>query len=125
MKYSNYDLEDMAKKLEPVLNRSDLLGYVAARNYKLILDTVNEYVQIKNDLVRRYGEPAKDGDGNETGEFSISTSDPRFAEFKKDFEEIATYEHEIEFHKVPAERCIDALTGRQILDIDFMLEYND
>ncbi len=114
--YTNYELEQMAEALQPLLELADIVGYTAARNMRLISDAIGEYADVKNRLLQEYGH---EGDG---GGFAISQDDEGFPEFWLKFSEVANVRHEIEFHKLPAERCVGVLTGRQFMDVWFMVE---
>lgn len=114
--YTNLELEQMAEALQPLLGLSDIVGYTAARNMRLITGAIAEYLQIKDRLLREYGHEAEDG------KYGIGCGDEGFEEFWARFGEVASARHEIEFRKLPAERCVGILTGEQFLAAWFMIE---
>ncbi len=114
--YTNLELEQMAEALQPLLDLADIVGYTAALNMRLITDAIAEYVGVKERLLRQYGH---ESDG---GVYAISQGDEGFDEFWGKFSEVAEVRHEVEFHKLPAERCVGVLTGRQFMDVWFMVE---
>lgn len=114
--YTNLELEQMAEALQPLLGLSDIVGYTAARNMRLITGAIAEYLQMKDRLLREYGHEAEDG------RYVIGCDDEGFEEFWARFGEVAGARHEIEFRKLPAERCIGTLTGEQFLAAWFMIE---
>ena len=56
MKYKNAQLAAMLDSLEPLMKRKDSIGYIAARNARIISDALREYFDFRNELVRKYGE---------------------------------------------------------------------
>ncbi len=120
--YTNLELEQMAEALQPLLELNGIVGYTAARNMRLIVDEIADYLQMKERLLRAHGHEAADADGKPTGSYAIGPDDEGFAEFLAEFSEIANVRHAVEFYRLPAERCIGALTGRQFLDCSFMVE---
>lgn len=120
--YTNLELERMAEALQPLLALSDIVGYTAARNMRLITGEIADFIQVKERLLREHGHEVTDDDGNHTGAYGIGPEDEGFGEFIAKFSEIANVRHEVEFHTLPADRCIGTLTGRQFLDCGFMVE---
>ena len=51
----NSELVAMMHQLEPILAQRNKLGYVAARNFRILSDTLTEYNQFKMELVEKYG----------------------------------------------------------------------
>lgn len=120
--YTNLELERMAEALQPLLELNGIVGYTAARNMRLIVDEIADYLQMKERLLRAHGHEAAGADGRPAGGYTIGPEDEGFDEFLAEFSEIAAVRHAVEFHRLPAERCIGALTGRQFLDCAFMVE---
>ena len=116
--FSNWELEKMGEALRPLLSLTGMVGYTAARNMRLIIDSIGEYVQAKEGLLRKYGTDSGDGSGS----YTIKIGDEHFDEFMGEFAEIASVRHEISFHTLPAERLSDLATGQQLLDCWFMVD---
>lgn len=116
MTYTNAQLERMLASITLHLGRRDLIGYVCARNYRVIGDALAEYVQVKNALLAECGEVGDDGVPR------ISTASPRYAEFVARFEPIAGVEQELTIMPLKYTDVVGELTGEEILDIDWMLE---
>ena len=121
MKYKNIQMEMMLETLKPVLTHRDKIGYVAARNTRILNDTLTEYFTFKRELISKYGEADKDANGNETGRVSICPTSPNFFEFTKEFDSIKDIEHDVELMTIPYEEVIGILNGEEILELDWML----
>lgn len=121
MKFNNIKMEMMLETLKPILPHRDKIGYIAARNTRMLKDTLTEYFTFKRDLISKYGEPDKDENGNETGTVSISPTSSNFQEFIKEFDSIKNIEHNVELMTIPYEEVIGLLNGEEILELDWML----
>lgn len=121
MKYQNIQMEMMLETLKPLLPHRDKIGYIAARNTRILNDTLTEYFTFKRDLISKYGEPDKDENGKETGTVSISPTASNFNDFLKEFDTIKNIEHNVELMTIPYEEVIGLLNGEEILELDWML----
>lgn len=121
MQLSNIKMEMMLETLKPILPHSDQIGYIAARNTRILKDTLTEYFAFKRDLISKYGEPDKDENGKETGMVSISPTSSNFQEFIKEFDSIKNIEHNVELMTIPYDEVIGLLNGEEILELDWML----
>ena len=80
MKFSNIKMEMMLEALKPILPHRDKIGYIAARNTRILNDTLTEYFTFKRELISKYGNPDKDENGNDiflSAIYSISCADQR------------------------------------------------
>lgn len=121
MKFSNIKMEMMLETLKPLLPHRDKIGYIAARNTRILNDTLTEYFTFKRDLISKYGEPDKDENGKETGTVSISPTASNFNDFLNEFDTIKNIEHNVELMTIPYEEIIGLLNGEEILALDWML----
>lgn len=115
-------METMLESLKTILPHRDKIGYIAARNTRILKDTLTEYLTFKRDLISKYGTPDKDETGKETGTISISPSAPNFNDFINEFDTIKNIEHDVELMKIPYEEVVGLLNGEEILELDWMLE---
>ncbi len=115
-------MEMMLEALKPILTHRDKIGYIAARNTRILNDTLTEYFTFKRELISKYGTPDEDENGKEIGTISISPTAPNFAAFVKEFDAIKDIEHNIELMTIPYEDIIGLLNGEEILKLDWMLE---
>lgn len=116
-KFTNFRLEEMAQSLKPALEQRNKLGYIAARNARIIDTALTEYYGFKDDLIRKYG---KHDEKNET--ISIRPDDANFPAFAKDLDSVASIEQNVEIMTASYEDVIGILSGKEILKLDWMLE---
>lgn len=116
MTYTNAQLERMLASASAHLERRDLIGYVCARNYRVIGAALADYVQVKNELL------AECGGVRDNGVPYIEPSMPRYAEFVARFNPIAGVEQEVTIMPLRYTDVVGELTGEEILAIDWMLE---
>ena len=115
-------MEMMLETLKKLLPHRDKVGYVAARNTRIITDTLTEYFAFKRDLINKYGEPDKDEQGNEIGTVSISPNCLRFNEFMTEFNTIKDIEHDVDLMTLSYDEIIGLLSGEEILELEWMLQ---
>lgn len=121
MKLMNVEMETMLGQVQSVLGHVDKVGYVAARNTRLLNTALTEYFQIKQELIYKYGEQEMI-DGKTTGRIVVTPDSKHFKEFEKEFSEIATIKHEVELMKLNYNEVVGILSGEEILKLDWMLE---
>ncbi len=114
-------MELMMETLKPILPHRDKVGYVAARNTRILSDTLTEYFAFKRDLISKYGEPDKDKDGTPVGTISIHQNSPKFENFMREFDKIKDIEHDVDLMTIPYEDVIGILNGEEIINLDWML----
>lgn len=120
--YKNIEMELMIQSLEPFLDHTDIIGYAAARNTRILMNEIQEYMSRREGLVAKYGEEVLDDEGNPTGQIQLRFDSPNFKAYSDEITEWAEIEHEPPIYKIPAEKCIGLISGRQMLDIQWMLE---
>lgn len=111
----------MVELLRPILPHRDKIGYVAARNTRILSQTLIEYFQFKHELLKKYGDIDLDENGKQKGTVSLKPDSPNFEEFSKEFDPIKDIEHEVELMTIPYEEVIGLLNGEEILKLEFML----
>lgn len=125
MNLTNYAMEAMMNQLEPYLERADVIGYAAARNVRKLRDGCQEYLTKKQELVMKYGTEAMDEDGNPTGQWSIKQGQEGYEQAAEILETLANFEDEVELFKLPMEKAIGLLSGKEILSLGFMFEEDE
>lgn len=103
------------------LDQTGLLGYACARNARRLTDAALEYVRLKDEAVRKHGTEVKDERGNVTG-YTIAPGSDAMAAFVSELSPIAGFEVECDIVKVPPSEVIGKLTGREVFDLDWMIE---
>lgn len=121
-KLKNIQMDQMINSLQKVLSHRDKIGYYAARNYRILNDSLIEYQNFKNSLIAKYGTTDVDSDGNELQTISIKVGSQKFDDFLKELEPFNNIEHEVELMIAKYEDAIGCLSGEEILAIDWMLE---
>jgi hypothetical protein len=121
-KLKNIQMDQMINSLQKVLSHRDKIGYYAARNYRILNDSLVEYQNFKNSLISKYGTTDVDTDGNELQTISIKVGSQNFDDFLKELEPFNNIEHEVELMIAKYEDAIGCLSGEEILAIDWMLE---
>lgn len=121
MKLSNVQLDAALSQLSPLLDEGGRFGYVVAVNFRKIRDAISEYLTIKYEIVRKYGDEVTDSEGNIT-DFKISADSDGFQDFLREIAELADIEHDVDVLTIKAEDAIGHLTGNQFLQLDWMIE---
>lgn len=122
MLLSNMEMEARMEDLKKLLPHRDKIGYIAARNYRILEDNLTEYHKFKDDLIREYGTELVDDKGEKTGQVKISEGDDRYEEFIDKLTEYAEIQHNVEPMKLTYEETIGLLSGEEILALDWLLE---
>ncbi len=120
MKYKNLEMEKMLETLKPILPHRDKIGYVAARNTRILKNTLTEYFAFKQSLIQKYGEVDKDENGKELHTITVHPDSPNFKLFSEEFDTIKDIEHDVELMTIPYEDVIGLLNGEEILKLDWM-----
>ncbi|NBH81147.1 hypothetical protein D3Z52_24180 [Clostridiaceae bacterium] len=117
---SNARMAEMLHQLRPLLSRRDKLGYAAARNYRILSDSLTEYEVFRRELIEKYGESGADENGAPT--FSIQIGSPNFKLFCDELAPISKTEHGVELMTAKYSDAVGNLSGEEILGVDWMLE---
>ena len=119
---SNKEIEIMIEQLKPLLKQKNKVGYVAARNTRVLLTESTEYFSIRNDLINKFGKQDVDADGNPLQTISINAGSEEFKQFNEEIMEYMDIEHDVPIMKMKYSEVIGILSGEEILSIDWMLE---
>lgn len=123
-KMTNFMMEQRIGELEKFLDRDDIIGYVAARNTRRLTEGCVEHVRKKNELVSKYGNVIKDENGNDTERITLNSSHPKYNEVLAKISESGNIEHDVTIFTLNFEDVKNKLTGREILQLDWMLDDN-
>lgn len=116
----NSQMVERLRHLEPLLSHKDKIGYIAARNYRILSNSLTEYNAFKRNLIEKYGEADKDEDGVDLGTISIKMGSPNFKTFCDELAPFNEMEHEVEIMTAKYEDAIGCLTGEELLGVDWM-----
>lgn len=119
-KIKNAEMAVMLNQLRPLLSHRDKIGYVAARNFRILGECLTEYETFRNSLIEKYGEEVKGEHGQTT--IGIKVDSPNFQKFCDEMAPFNKMEHEVELMTAKYEAAIGCLSGEEILAVDWMLE---
>lgn len=118
--FKNAQMAMMLGQLHPILSHRDKIGYIAARNYRILSECLTEYEAFRISLVEKYGEEIADEHGRPT--IGIKVDSPAFQMFCDEMAPFNEMKHEVELMTAKYTDAIGCLTGEEILGIDWMLE---
>lgn len=118
MKLKNSEISNYAVNLQNISTKvKGKLAYIVARNLRKLVTEIQEYEEIKNSLIEKYG--SKD----ENGILSVTIGSDEYKEFIKEISEYATIEQDIDLLMISPDDLYETeLTAQDILSIDFMIE---
>lgn len=126
MKVTNERARQMLEALVPMLDMDGVVGYAAAYDSRMLNDACQEYSRLRDKALERHGEPVLDDDGNETGRYFLSMDSGGYDAFMGEIEPLMNIEHKVSLVTVtPKEAQAAGITGRQMLDADFMIDWAD
>ena len=82
----------MLNQLRPLLSHRDKIGYVAARNFRILGECLTEYETFRNSLIEKYGEEVKGEHGQTT--IGIKVDSPNFQKFCDEMAPFNEMEHD-------------------------------
>lgn len=125
MKLTNEQIASMCSDLEcGVLDNVGIVGYTAARNYRVLHETAEPFFMQRNKLIMKYGDAKYDDEGH-INDYVVDPDSPSFAEFAASYKELADVENDVEIFTVPEDKAIDAISGAQLLKLGWMFEHGD
>ena len=119
-KLKNIQMAGMLGSLNPLLSRRDKIGYIAARNYRILTESLTEYETFRNSLIEKYGEEITDENGHVT--VGIRVDSPNFKTFCDEMAPFNEMEHEVELMIGKYADVIGCLSGEELLAVDWMFE---
>ena len=118
----NSQMTLMRQQLEPLLPQRNKIGYIVARNYRVLSNALIEYDTFKRELIQKYGTVDRDKDGVDLGTISLKLDSPNFQKFCDELSPLNEVEQEVDLMMAKFEDTIGCLNGEEILAIDWMLE---
>lgn len=116
----NSEALERLRSLKPFLSRRDKIGYIAARNYRFLSNSITEFETIRMGLIEKYGEKEKDEHGAPI--YKLKMDSPNFKPFCDELAPFNEMEHEVELMTAKYADVEGNLSGEEILAIDWMLE---
>ena len=108
-KLKNAQMVAMLNQLQPILSHRDKIGYIAARNYRILSECLTEYEAFRNSLIEKYGEETKDDRGRPI--IGVKVDSPNFKLFCDELAPFNEMEHEVEIMTARYEETIGCLSG--------------
>ena len=121
-KYKNIEMEQMLVALEKHLDRTDKIGYAAARNTRILRNETQEYFRRREELIKKYGTQKLDEEGNPTERIELRFDSPEFKKYSEEIEEWALIEHCPNLFKLKYDEAIGRISGFDLLEIEWMFE---
>ena len=97
-----------------------VLGYACARNLRMLAFSASEYLDERNSLIKEYGRKIESADGVR---YEITPSDESWNDFEAAISPLNGIEHDIDVTVVNASDLIGAMSGSDLLELDFMLNW--
>lgn len=119
---TNFEMEQRRNSLILFLSQRNILGYIIARNYRMLTNALLEYEKFRNDLIQKYGEQDKDENGNLLPTVTVKMGTENFDKFIAELKPLNDITHEVDLMIAKYESVIGILSGEEILSIDWMLE---
>lgn len=92
-------------------------AYIISRNIRKLNTELQEYLDVKNNCIQKYGELGKDG------LYSLKTDSKNYADYVNDMKQYDDIEIDIEIMKVlPEDLYSSNLSAAEMLLIDFMIK---
>lgn len=114
----------MINALVPLLDRSDVIGYAAAYDTRMLTTTAQEYIELFSEKLKEYGKPELDAHGRQTGRWYVDGGTEQARMFREDTAEWGAVEHDVDLMTVPASKAEGELTGRQMLAVGWLFDWD-
>lgn len=118
VKLSNNIMHQYLDALVPLLELKGVVGYAAARNYRILKDAATEYLTMNQELIMKYGAPIEDEQGQG---YRVAPGDENWDKYVSEITPLATIEHEVDLFTITYQQAMEHLTGQQLLNVEFML----
>ena len=108
----NAQMAEMLLDLQPLLSQRNKVGYIAARNYRILSECLTEYLAMRHRLT--------DDKGFTNHQIKIRT--PAFTVFSEAMAPLNEIEQEVDLMTIKYDEIIGILSGEEILRLSWMLE---
>lgn len=121
MLLTNFDMVSKIDQLSVYLDRTDVIGYAAARNIRRLQDACLEFIKKRDEVLTKYGDIDYDENGNDTGKRYITNESVHYQEVMDELGCIGEIKHEVEIFTIRYDLLNGVLSGSDILELDWML----
>lgn len=112
--YTNLELFNLLQNSASCLNTPGIVGFVLSHNYNNIYAILEDYIENRNKIVEKYGEPTDDG-------FQI-TDNEKLETASKELDDYDSLTHNIDIVMLPESRIANSnLSATQIMAISWMV----
>lgn len=114
MKLSN---NVMWESIQVLMNTKETgkLGYACARNLRKLMDGCREYIQVRDQLLQKYGTP------DDKGHYTFDKENA--AAFSREIVEYAYIDHDVDVMQVDEETfCSGSLTTKEMFTLNWMVK---
>lgn len=119
MKLTNNQMNIYAYALKKLFNKTEgKLSYVISKNYRVMANELQEYEEIRNQIIEKYGDLDE-----ESGNYILSVNSDGFKNFVEDMKPYDDIECEVNILMLkPEDLYSSTLTAQDISDISFMID---
>ncbi len=117
MKLTNQQMDMALNVLQEISTKtSGKLGYIVAKNMRILANELVEYNKIKDETIKEFGSP------DDEGHYSIKVDSPEFKQFVAKMQEYADIETDVNIITIDPELIYSTdITGAEINAILFMI----
>lgn len=117
LKATNIQYHQYLNILTDHLDCKGRVGFAIAHNYKIIDNAIQDYLQARTDIIKKYGDVQDDGSYIITDEEKLTTANAEFAE-------ISSLEIELDITMVDEKDFMNCpeLTARDMILLDWMVK---
>ena len=121
MTLTNQEMDTYAHALRDIFEKvQGKLGYVVSKNYRKLVDELQEYTELKNETITKYGAQ------NAEGTYEIAINSEAFKDYIKEMNQYNNITCEVNLVTIKPEDVYDSsLNAQEIMGISFMIEDED
>lgn len=121
LELSNAQFDALEDTLEKYLDRTDKLGYVAARNYHVIGEKLYPFMVLRDNVIRKYGVKSDKSDSVHD-EYKITKDSEHYDDALKEITDAGAIKIDVDIMTIDASELEGKLSGRQLVELAWMLE---
>ena len=124
MKLTNVQMSNYLDALQAIAGKATgKLGYAVSRNMRKLANENVEFMQIKNELINKYGTEYVDESGE--CQISIKVGTDGYSKFMEEIKEYCEITHDVDIYMIDeTELYSSTLNANEMMSIDFMVEEN-
>lgn len=118
--YTNTELINYLNSASLCLRQAKgVTGFVLKHNYQAIYTKIQPYMELRNQVIMKYGELAEDGEYHIIDEEQLAKANAEL----KDYDDLTM---SVDIIKLPEEKTVDSnLTAAQLMALTWMIKSND